>query len=573
MNRCISTFDPPLPVLVAGAGPVGLSLALELGQRGVPVVVIDESDGTVAFPAGEAIFSRTMEHLRRWRIADIAREEADPGPDYPHRIVFMTRVLGHLLAEFDHGATNRNPGAFAGLTPEGPAFISKFSLLPLLRRAVEALPNVEVRYRSRVDRFSQHTEGVRLHVHELETGRRYGLDGSYLVGCDGGRSLVRRALGIEMEGAFAQGQNYAVHFRAPALRGLLEEHAHGPAAQVQTLASSRRPYITVVDGDSEWRLSVYLDHAPDPDEAHRWVHEAIGAEVEVEILRAQPWSGHRVVARNYGEGRVFLAGDAAHLLWPKGGFGANTGIGDAVDLGWKLAAVLAGWGGNHLLEGYEAERRPIAVRNVTEASSNWTADAEIVPDPVLNEQSPRGDAARARTGALIERLRGKEFRSIGVQLGYRYRGSPLCVTDGSPEPPDEPDRYVPSTWPGSRAPHAWLPDGSSTLDHFGPGFVLVVDAASPGARPDPEALLVAASRRSVPLAVLPLTEPAAASMYERPLVLVRPDGHVAWRGWELPSDCGALVDLTRGAANAAVGARADRLDRRETSPASGVGGR
>lgn len=526
-------YESPGPqrILVVGAGPVGLSLAIELGWRGVPVTVVDQGDGTVPFPAGEAIFARTMEHLRRWGCAEQARAESDPPADYPHRIVFTTAVTRHVLAEFDYGVTNRSPGEYGEVTPEGPAFLSKFSFLPLLEGTARALPQVEIRHGTRLEAFEQFSRGTLAVVRDVTTGEAKTLSGAYLVGCDGGRSTVRRALGIELEGSFAQGQNYAVHFRAPDLRRLLEERSGAPAAQIQTLSSSRRPYITVVNGVDEWRLSVYLDEEPSPEDAVRWVHEAVGAPIDVEIIAAQPWSGHRVVARRYREGRVFLAGDAAHLLWPKGGFGANTGIGDAVDLGWKLAATLQGWGGPGLLDSYERERRPIAVRNVSEASSNWTSDAQLVPDPELDRDDERGARARAATGELIRRLRGKEFRSIGVQLGYRYTGSPICVPDGTPEPPDEPDSYVPSTWPGCRAPHVTMPDGTSLLDYFGRGFVLVTSSGS-----DEEPLVAAARRRGVPLTVVALPDPVAVHVYEKALVLVRPDGHVAWRGDQPPAD-------------------------------------
>ena len=274
-----------------------------------------------------------------------------------------------------------------------------------------------------------------------------------------------------------------------------------------------------------------------------WVREAVGSPIDVEVIAAQPWSGHRVVARTYRQGRVFLAGDAAHLLWPKGGFGANTGIGDAVDLGWKLAATLEGWGGENLLDSYELERHPIAVRNVTEASGNWTLDAQLTPDPTLDSQDEQGARAREEMGRLIQRLRGREYLSIGVQLGYRYSESPICVRDGTAEPPDEPDVYVPSTWPGCRAPHVQLGDGTSILDHFGRGFVLTTSGAA-----DPGALVDAARERGVPLRVLTLDTPDAVRLYERPLVLVRPDGHVGWRGHHAPADAAAVLDQLRGAA-------------------------
>ncbi len=432
-------------------------------------------------------------------------------------------------------------------TPEGPAFLSKFSFLPLLQRAAAAQPSVQVTYGQTVVGMEHDDDGVAVLVEDLESGSIRALRTAYLVGCDGGRSWVRKRLGIEFVGDFAQGRNFAVHFRAPALMELLREHADGVAAQIQTLANESRPYITVVDGADEWRLSVYLDRDPSPEDAVRWVHAAIGKEIDVQILRSQPWSGHRVVAERYRDGRVFLAGDAAHLLWPKGGFGANTGIGDAVDLGWKLAAVLSGWGGEALLNSYEVERRPIAVRNVSEASSNWTSDAKITPDPILDSDNADGAAARTRMGALIRSLRGREFRSIGVQLGHRYRNSPIVVPDGGLEPPDESDNYVPSTWPGCRAPHVWLPDGSSVLDRFGHGFVLIATADATGTTAGIQKLEQAATVRGVPLEAFPCGDAQLHEIYGNGLVLVRPDGHVCWRGDALPEDPGALLDVVRGA--------------------------
>lgn len=532
-------------VIIVGAGPVGLALAAELGWRGVPVTVLDQGDGTVPFPAGEAVFSRTMEHLRRWGVAELARTTAEPPIDYPHRFVFATSVTGHVLTSFDYGVTNRCPGEYGPLTPEGPAFISKFSLLPLLERTALSMPGVRLRYGMRLESFTQDGAGVHVLVRDVATGAEERLHAAYLVGCDGGRSHVRRTLGIELEGVFAQGRNFAVHFRAPELLGLLEKHTGGPAAQIQTLASACRPYITVVNGVDEWRLSVYLDEEPTRQAALRWIHEAVGVPIEAEVLTAQPWSGHRVVANSYRLGRVFLAGDAAHLLWPKGGFGANTGIGDAVDLGWKLAGTLQGWGGPALLDSYEIERRPIAVRNVNEASSNWTSDALLAPTPTLDRRDEVGATARAEVAALIDALRSKEFRSIGVQLGHRYVDSPICVPDGTAQPPDEPDSYVPSTWPGCRAPHAWLADGSSLLDHYGKGFVLVTTGS--GSTPDTARIVAAATDRRVPLTVLPVADSSIAHLYERPFVLVRPDGHVGWRGDRAPTDPGELWDRLRGA--------------------------
>lgn len=535
------TADPQ--VLIVGGGPVGLALANELGWRGVPTLLIDEGDGEVVFPAGEAIFSRTMEHLRRWGIAEEVRKRSAPPADHPHNTYFMTTVDGRMLVPFRSGQTNLDAGGYRPYTPEGPTFLSKFEFVPLLRAGAERHPSVELAWGNRLESVEQHPEGVVATVIDVATGARRTIEVAYLAACDGGRSTVRQTIGVELQGTFAEGRNFAIYFRSAALSPLIEERCGTAAVQIHTLRSPRRPYLTMVDGGEHWRCSVYVEGDPTEADAERFVREAVGDDVDVEVIRAQPWSGHRVVAERYREGRVFLVGDAAHLLWPKGGFGANTGIGDAVDLGWKLAAVHQGWGGAHLLDSYEAERRPIAVRNVAEAASNREADALLRYEPELDEDGVTGDEARARVAEQIRSLRAKEFKSIGVQLGYRYDDSPICRgADSDSPPPDLPDVYLPTTYPGARAPHAPVGDGS-ILDRFGRGFVLCRFDTSI----DVGALAAAAVEVGMPLEVLDTSDDDVASAYQQPLVLVRPDGHVAWRGASLPTDVPELVDQVRGA--------------------------
>jgi hypothetical protein len=251
-----------------------------------------------------------------------------------------------------------------------------------------------------------------------------------------------------------------------------------------------------------------------------------------------------MVAERYGEGRVFLAGDAVHQLSPTGALGMNSGIGDAVDLGWKLAAVLNGWGGPKMLASYSDERQPVGQRNVNVATGFYLNNEAFGQwDPKIEEDGAEGEAARRQFGAMLERGIGGEFRTVGAQLGYRYENSPICVADGTPAPPDETADYVPTARPGSRAPHVWLGDGHTTLDLYGRGFVLLRFAGAPAAT----AIERAAAERGVPLRVVELEEPEAASLYERKLVLVRPDGHVAWRSDGVPADAGALIERVRGA--------------------------
>jgi len=266
-----------------------------------------------------------------------------------------------------------------------------------------------------------------------------------------------------------------------------------------------------------------------PDAAQS-VRDSIGNDIPFEVIDTKEWAGHHAVAERFQDGRVFIAGDAAHLLWPSGGFGMNTAMGDAVDLGWKLAATLHGWGGPGLLESYDLERRPIGERNVSGAADIRAADDRLPMSDILDDDTEEAEALRGRLGKFIEESqRGQEFRTRlpGLEMGYSYDGSPLIVPDGSDAVPNTPVTYVPSARPGNRAPHAWLADGRSTLDLFGRGCTLLRFG---------EAAVPSLSRSRVPLEVVDVDEPHIADLYQRRLVLVRPDGHVAWRGDELPAD-------------------------------------
>lgn len=539
-------------VLIVGAGPVGLALACELGWRGINCLVVEQGQGDVVFPAGEAINVRTMEHLRRWGIADAARQSEFP-QDYPRNVVFVTRLLGHQLARFERDS-NESAHAKAGrFSPEAAIWCPKKWFDPLLRRHAASFPTVSLRDHCRLEAFEQDDGGVRATVVDLVTGVRRQIHAAYMAACDGARSMIRRELGIAFEGTFAEGHNFGIYLRAP---DLLARQPHGLASQFLTISTRHRAALSTVNGKDLWRLSLYVSagEAESLDPA-ACVREAFGGDLDVEILRAQPWAGHRVVAKSYRAGRIFLVGDAAHMLWPKGGFGANTGIGDAVDLGWKLAAVLDGWGGDALLASYEAERRPIGVRNVNEAASNRAADHDLPSDPLLEAAGADGDAARRRVGDIIRATRWKEWNTLGVQLGYRYAASPIVVADGTPEPPDDPSDYQPSTWPGVRAPHHWLAPGRSTLDLFGRGFVLVAQAGA-----DDAPFAAAAADAGVPLQVFDADDADLAALYAAPLVLVRPDGHVAWRGVQ----AGDAADVLRQAAGH-PGARAARAPRSKES--------
>ncbi|HEY1235956.1 MAG TPA: FAD-dependent monooxygenase, partial [Candidatus Binatia bacterium] len=305
-------------------------------------------------------------------------------------------------------------------------------------------------------------------------------------------------------------------------------------------------------GKELWRLNVrnvkqeQLEALNAPEK----LRAALGENIPFDLVAVRPWTGHCVVAERYQNDRVFLAGDAAHLNWPAGGFGMNTGVGDAVDIGWKFAAVLQGWGGPCLLDSYTAERKPIAMINVNEAAEMRASFDNQTPfSPKIEEDSEEGRELREKARAAIMRTRAKEFQhdSAGIELGYRYESSPICIPDGSPPPPLDYGHYVPSTWPGVRAPHAWLKNGRSTLDLFGKGFVLLAftERSTSG-------FTDAAQEAEVPLEVIGIDDKQVREIYERTFILVRPDGHVAWRGNEIPNNPKEIIDKIRGAGRSQV---------------------
>lgn len=530
------------PVLIVGAGPVGLSLAVELGLRGIECTVVDQTDGVLQSSKMNLVNIRTMEHCRRWGIAERVRRRPFPA-DFPHDVAFVTNLAGIELSRLERPADeNRMPSV---TSPETFQHCPQIWFDPILQALASELEPVTLVYRHRLEGLHQepgHTVGE---ITDLETGERRLIAAQFAVGCDGGSSDVRRILGIAAEGSQVLSRSYNLFIRCPQFMSL---HDKDRAIRYMLVDSSGIwGTIVAIDGREIWRLSVAdipRDADPDPDETDAMLRRALGSPFEYELLDRMVWSRRKMVAARYRSGRIFLAGDAAHQLSTTGGFGMNTGIGDAVDLGWKLAAVLEGWGGDRLLDSYDAERRPIGARNVAEASANFDLWNVAQDGAALTDASAAGERRRAEIGARLRDSLRREFETEGVQLGYRYDPSPICIADGTPPPPDEPMTYVPTARPGSRAPHVWLADGRSTLDLFGEGFTLLCLGHD---LPEPAAFGRAAAARGVPLDIVRIDERLVADAYEAGLVLVRPDGHVAWRGAEVPEDAIRVVDVVRGA--------------------------
>ena len=529
-------------VLIVGGGPVGMALALDLEYRGIRNLVIDAGGGGITHPKVSTIGPRSMEHFRRWGLAEKIRDAGWPA-DHPLDISWVTQVGGHEIYRFERGTGDSRP-AYRH-TPEPDQICPAHWLYPLLMSALSSL-----RLRSRLERFTQTDDHVVATITDLSDGSELTVSAQYLAACDGASSPVRKASGIASPARHETQVFRNILFRAPELgRQLAERGGRVALVYFLLLSSSLRFPVRSLDGRGLHNLTV-SGEAGDQD-ALSVVRDAIAFDTPLEVLAESDWRLTHRVADQYRCGRVFLAGDAAHTLSPSGGFGMNTGIGDAADLGWKLAGALAGWGGPRLLDSYQTERRPVAMSSLEAANVHLQRTLDQSLPPELREDNPQGQRARAEMAQrLVASGARREFDAPEVHFGFHY-SSPLVVLEGSALDGSvsggsvemSPD-WRPGSDPGSRAAHAWLGDGISTLDLFGRGFVLLCFGGSDQLCSVERAF----AARAVPLEVTALDDPGVAEVYQRRFVLVRPDGHVAWRGDQLPADAGRLADTVRGAA-------------------------
>ena len=534
-----------LPVLVVGAGPVGLALAGDLGWRGIDCLLVERSDGVIQQPRMDMVGIRSMEFCRRWGIVPWV-ESAGYNRDYPQDCAWVTDLNGYEFGRefFPTPAAEQCPPT----SPQKRERCPQNFFDPVLVRFARSTGHVDLRYETELESFEDRGDHVHATLKSTTRGERRTVQAQYLVGCDGGASGVRQALGIGMTGEPVLSYTTNVIFRCDGLERL---HTKQPAYRYIFIGPEGTwATLVAINGRDQWRFSLVGDatrREVSEAEMRQAIVRAVGREFDFEILSVLPWVRRQLVADRYRQGRVFIAGDAAHLTSPTGGFGMNTGILDAVNLSWKLAAVVQGWGGPQLLDSYEFEQHPVAVRNVTEAGENlrrMLSPRVLKPDPaVFDQNDPNIDAARREYGARYTEMMRREWFSVGIHLGYVYEGSPIVVPDGTPSPPNEVSRYTPSARPGSRAPHVWLAEGQSTLDLFGQSFVLLRFGEAP---PAVDALTEAAAAAGVPLRVVDVRHAAAEQLYQRRLVLVRPDGSVAWRADAVPSDAASLVDTIRG---------------------------
>jgi 2-polyprenyl-6-methoxyphenol hydroxylase-like FAD-dependent oxidoreductase len=520
-------------VIIVGAGPVGLTLAIDLGKRGIACTLIEQKEAPQFLPKMERANARTMEMYRRIGLADAIREAGLRG-DCPMDVYVVLSLAKPPLLRLRYPSVDEAKGECRatndGTMPLEPyQLISQYSLEPLLKSVAESLPSVKVRFGTELVGFEQDAQGVSATV--KVSGQMETLRGSYLVGCDGGASGVRKQLGIRLRGEGGLAEFRQALFRCDELFDLLPMGNGAGRGRHYHVADEKATFLIMQDSTVHWTLHSTVGS---DEEMCAQFEKAVGRTVRYELLSCAPWRQNLLLADRYRDGRVFIAGDAAHLVIPTGGLGMNTGVGDAFDLSWKLEATLKGWGGPKLLDAYEHERRQVGERNVGASRyasigrrkwrSMWRSD--------IADDTPDGRRTRETLAHVADVEQRKTNEMVGAELGYRYVDSPIVMD--IPGGPEHLFRdYVPSTWPGARLPHVWLDDGMALQDRIPGGYTLLKLG---GTAADGRPLIDALRAFGAPAVDLEIPDRVAREVYGFDLILLRPDLHIAWRGNQLPDD-------------------------------------
>ena len=532
-------------VLVVGGGPIGLTLAIDLGIRGVRCTLIEQKEAPQFLPKMERCNARTMEIFRRIGIADKVRA-AGLRDDIPMDVFIVLSLaeppLLHLPYPSVKSARAEIRACSDGSMPLEPyQLISQYTLEPLLKSIAEGLPPVTVRYGCQLESFAQDESAVTASVKHAN-GTVGAIGASYMVGCDGGGSTVRKQLGIKLRGEYNILELRQALYRCDELFERIPIGKGPGKGRHYHVADGNSSFLIMQDSTKHFTLHAMVEKN---DDMKAMFERTVAIPVKYEMLTCAPWRQNLLLADRYRDGRVFLAGDAVHLVIPTGGLGMNSGVGDAIDLSWKLAATLQGWGGPALLDSYESERRQVGERNVGASRyaslgrRKWQAQYRRN----IRENTPEGAAARENLVRVASVEQPKSNEMIGAELGYRYVDSPIvCAIPGGPEHRFR--VYEPSTWPGARLPHVWLADGTPMQDHIPyEGYTLL---RLGGTNADTSALEKALRALGAPLAVLDMPDDAPRQVYGHDLLLLRPDLHVVWRGNRPPEDPGNVAATVTG---------------------------
>lgn len=536
-------------IAVVGAGPVGMTLAIDAALRGVRVILIEaRAAGEPPSAKCNTVAARTMETFRRLGVADAVRAAGLPD-DYPTDTIYCTSITGHELTRIRMPSRAERPQPdfhdSAWPTPEPMVRVSQLYLEPILYERVKALANITVLNRTSVDGYDQDASGVTLHCRGQD-GEGFDIRADYLAGCDGGRSTVRKAMGVSLIGDAEISRTRSSLIRAPGLKALFVDRRPAWMSWVQN--PRRSGTVVAIDGDDIWLVhrGVGANESFEDVPFDQSIRDVLGVDETFtwEVLNHEDWIGRRMVAERFCERRVFIAGDAAHLWVPFAGYGMNAGVADAAHLSWLLCGVLKNWADPAILDAYQAERQPIteqvshfAMNKVLENVEAMRAGGAI-PSALIAD-TPEGAAIRQFLGERLFKINLPQMSPEGLNFGYYYQGSPIIAYDGEAPPAYDMGSFTASTAPGCRLPHFRLPDGTSIHDRLGPDYTLLDFGG------DAEPLVRAAEAAGLPLTLIATPRPADAT-FRHALMIVRADTHIAWRGDRPPADPDALIALLSG---------------------------
>ena len=548
-------------VIIAGGGPSGLILACELGRKGISCLLLDMKPSTAFNPQANATQARTMEHYRRLGFAHEIRALGLPS-DHPTDIAYFTRLSAYELARLSLPTAEQAVKKIKELkgswsAAELPHRVSQKFVETVLKKHASSHPLNDIRFSWKVLGFENQADHVIVHAAPCGEGapqEAQSFKCKYLIGADGPRSSIRHQLGISYTGetgvkrSYMGGEMFAVYLRSSEI---YKHIPHPRAWMYVTVNNQRRCFLASVDGHEQFAFHSALHEGESAenwglDEVKMRLKELMGCDVPFEVLSMQSWiAGHSLVAEHFSKNRVFLMGDAAHLFTPTGGLGYNTAVEDAVNLGWKLSHVIKGLARPTLLDSYELERRPLALRNTTYARQFADSVGLYPVSDDLELETAEAQEERARASVHFNAHVRLEFNIPGVTFGGRYDQSPIIIKDGSKAPPDEANNYEPSACPGGRPPHVWLENGQSLYDTFGPEWTLLCNQSD---EIDFSAWRAGAKSKGIELECLHLPLKEVQDLYVQPLCLIRPDQIVGWRGQNpTQAQIEALFDQLLGA--------------------------
>ena len=527
-------------VLISGGGSVGLSLAAELGWRNIDCMVVEQAAGLNNHPRANAVANRTMEYYRRWGI-DKAITEAGIPPDHPADYYWVSSLHGRQLHRislppFKKIREVKDTGGYVKeehtWSPYLKTITGQNEVEETILNYIDTLSNINMNFNYSLESFEQDILGVTSKVKNIKSGVIEEVRSKYLIACDGGKSMVREKLNIGLSGRADMAKFVSIYFKAP---DFMKCHKFGSANIFFPLHKDYAGFLLNWDGGTTFTYHLMLKPGQLWNEVNtkKSIEEVLGQTTDIEILSVQPWTAHALVADKYHDKRIIMAGDAVHLFTPTGGFGMNTGVSDAIDIAWKVQAMVEGWGGSKLIDSYFEERHSIGVRNTKEAADCFDQLNSVMQyGDILDEDSKRAEKLREKLSINLKE-QDKLIASSGTLLGYRYNNSSIVISDGTEETIDNPRKYIPTARPGHRAPHIWLEEGVSIYDKFNKNFTLLVFTED---LIDAKKLISKAESIALPIHLLQINDKDVLNLYLNKYVIVRPDLMVAWRSDYIPDN-------------------------------------